>query len=104
MVNFEEFFKALGDETRLRIINVLLNSKPVRVTDLVNALKIPQSTASRHLAMLRRLGWVEDRRIDKWVYYRLGVSVIPELKTALKIMFENSVSMKNDLKNLENIT
>ena len=62
--------KALGDETRLRIL-ALLRHGELCVCDIMAALSLPQSTASRHLAYLRNNGWVSGTRKGKWMYYRL---------------------------------
>lgn len=66
-----QFFKALSDETRLRIL-ALLGSGELCVCDLMAVLDLPQSTVSRHLAYLRNTGLVEDRRQGIWMYYRLS--------------------------------
>ena len=63
-------FKALSDETRLRILALLSNGE-MCVCDLMAILDLPQSTVSRHLAYLRNSGWVQDRRQGVWMYYRL---------------------------------
>ena len=63
-------FKALSDETRLRLI-ALLSRGELCVCDLMAILDLPQSTVSRHLATLRHAGLVEDRRQGVWMYYRL---------------------------------
>ena len=67
----EGLFKALGDETRLRILGLLLAGE-VCVCDIHESLKIPQPKASRHLAYLRRSGVVETRREGLWIHYRLA--------------------------------
>ena len=67
----ESRFKALADETRLRILGLLLTGE-VYVCDIHESLKIPQPEASRHLAYLRRSGLVETRRSGWWIHYRLG--------------------------------
>lgn len=64
-------FKALADETRLRILALLLEGE-LCVCEIMAALELPQSTASRHLAYLRNSGWVQDRRQGVWMYYRLS--------------------------------
>jgi len=64
--------KALGDETRLRIL-ALLAERELCVCEILAVLELPQSTVSRHLAILRRAGWVLDRRQGSWMYYRLVV-------------------------------
>jgi ArsR family transcriptional regulator len=64
-------FKALADETRLRILSLLLAEGELCVCDLIATLKLPQSTVSRHLAYLRKTGWVNDRRCGLWMYYSI---------------------------------
>ena len=65
------FFKALGDETRLRIV-ALLSHGELCVCHLEEALGIQQSNASRQMAVLRAAGIVDHRREGSWVYYRLA--------------------------------
>lgn len=66
-----ETFKALADETRLEIVLRLLDGER-SVGALVDALSAPQSTVSRHLAVLRHTGVVASRRAGTHVYYRLA--------------------------------
>lgn len=68
-----QLFKALSDETRLRIL-ALLASGELCVCDLLVILELPQSTVSRHLAYLRNSGLVKDRRDGVWMYYRLALA------------------------------
>src|SRR5512135_1338734 len=65
-------FKALSDETRLRILCLLLDGD-LRVCDIMDVLQLPQSTVSRHLAYLKNALWVEDRRCGTWMYYAVVV-------------------------------
>lgn len=62
--------KALSDETRLRILN-LLYEKELCVCDIMETLKISQAKASRHLIYLKNTGLVKDRKYAQWVYYAL---------------------------------
>ena len=71
MRNNAEVFKALGDETRLRILNLLLRGE-LCVCDITAVLGIGQSKASRHLACLRNVGLVNDRRSGVWMHYSLA--------------------------------
>ncbi|PLX49224.1 MAG: ArsR family transcriptional regulator [Desulfobulbaceae bacterium] len=71
MKTISEQFKALGDETRLRIMALLLDGTEYCVCDLMAALDMPQSTVSRHLAYLKHSGWLRDRRQNRWIYYQL---------------------------------
>lgn len=73
MKSMTQLFKALSDETRLRIL-ALLHAGELCVCDLMAILDLPQSTVSRHLAYLRHSGLVADRRDGVWMYYRLAQS------------------------------
>ena len=67
------FFKSLADETRLKILWLLFEEGELCVCDVVRALGITQSRASRHLRYLYHLGWVTDRREGLLMNYRLCV-------------------------------
>lgn len=71
MKHTARIFKALADETRLRILT-LLSRGELCVCDLMSILDLPQSTVSRHLAYLRNAGLVSDRRQGVWMYYQLS--------------------------------
>ena len=67
---YAALFKALGDVTRLRMMGLLKHGE-LCVCDLMEALNLPQSTASRHLSYLKNSQWVVCRRCGKWMYYKL---------------------------------
>ena len=69
-----QMFKALGDETRLRILG-LLRQGELCVCDIMEVLNLPQSTASRHLAYLKNSKLVCGTRRGKWMYYQLDASI-----------------------------
>ncbi len=71
MMNLIEVVKALGDLTRLRILN-LLQKETLCVCDLEEVLKLSQSNASRHLTKLRQAGLIVGEKQAQWVYYRLN--------------------------------
>ncbi|MBX9578961.1 MAG: metalloregulator ArsR/SmtB family transcription factor [Gemmataceae bacterium] len=64
-------FRAFSDPTRLRILH-LLHGGEMCVGDLVKVLEVPQPTASRHLAYLRRAGLARCRKEGLWSYYSLA--------------------------------
>ena len=66
----ERFFQALGDNTRLRLLN-LMAEQEICVCYFVEILGGPQPKISRHLAYLRSAGIVEARREGKWMHYRI---------------------------------
>lgn len=65
-----EIYSALADPTRLRIL-ALLKDGEICVCHIHDSLKVPQPTASRHLAYLRRAGLVASRRAGIWMHYKL---------------------------------
>jgi ArsR family transcriptional regulator len=64
-------FRAFSDRTRLRILHLLLGGETC-VGDLVEILRVPQPTASRHLAYLKASGLVVSRRAGQWQFYALA--------------------------------
>lgn len=70
-----QVYKALSDETRLRIIK-LLERGELCVCDIVASLDIIQPKISFHLSILKEAGLVKDRRVGKWIHYRLDDSEI----------------------------
>ena len=78
----ETLFKALSDRTRLRILALLAKGRSASARS-TSALGIPQPTASRHLAYLRRSGLVTDRRKGLWVYYGLSEQADPVVRGVL---------------------
>ena len=71
MLKSVQLFRALADETRLRILNLLARGE-LCVCEIEHALVIGQSKASRHLAYLRNAGLVTDRREGPWMYYAVA--------------------------------
>jgi ArsR family transcriptional regulator len=63
-------FKALSDETRLRIIKLLEQGERC-VCDITAALDMVQPKVSFHLSALKEAGLIKDRKQGKWIHYRL---------------------------------
>src|ERR1700712_145413 len=76
-------FKALGDPTRLAIVNQLAGADEVCVCHLVPEAGLSQPTISHHLRLLRDAGLVTSERRGTWAYYRLVPEAIAELPRAL---------------------
>ena len=74
-------FKALGDPTRVAIVNRLAAAPEVCVCDLTASFKLSQPTISHHLRLLREAGLVESERRGTWAYYRLVPDAIAQLRT-----------------------
>ncbi len=81
-----KYFRALGDLTRVRLLEALEERGELSVGELVERLDLPQPKVSKHLACLRWCGFVETRREHRTVLYRLAderVSEVLELGRAL---------------------
>jgi len=66
-----EFCKALADETRQQILEMLLEGE-MRVGDIVDAFSMSQPTISHHLNVLRQFGLVSNRKEGKHVFYAIN--------------------------------
>jgi ArsR family transcriptional regulator len=83
-----QLFKSLADETRLKILWLLMGQDELCVCDIMGVLGITQSKASRHLRYLYHLGWVNDRREGVWMNYRLSVAPGSPEDKQLKLLAE----------------
>jgi ArsR family transcriptional regulator len=92
-------YAALADPTRLRILS-LLGDEEVCVCHIHASLDVPQPTASRHLAYLRKSGLVEARRDGVWMHYRLATidnpAIAAVVKGALHALTHASISLKDE--------
>lgn len=86
-------FQALGDRTRLRLLN-LMSPGEVCVCYFVEVLDEPQPKISRHLAYLRRAGLVTTRREGKWMHYHIVRPTDPAVALALDAALEALASDK----------
>jgi DNA-binding transcriptional ArsR family regulator len=65
-----KIFKALSNDTRLAIVQ-LLSKQPMCVNALAYALETSQSAVSQHLKVLENAGWVRGDKQGYWVHYKL---------------------------------
>jgi ArsR family transcriptional regulator, arsenate/arsenite/antimonite-responsive transcriptional repressor len=65
-------FRALADETRLKMIALIRRYGELCVCDVVTVLAVTQSKASRHLRYLLNAGFLRDRREGVWMHYRIA--------------------------------
>jgi ArsR family transcriptional regulator len=99
----DAMFRAFADPTRLRILNLLLPGE-LCVCDIVNTLRIPQPTTSRHLAYLRKAGLVEARRDGLWIHYKLApaeTAFHKKLLACLACCFQEVPQLAKDAKNFK---
>src|SRR5919107_3225644 len=93
-----DVYAALADPTRLRILS-LLTEDEICVCHIHASLDVPQPTASRHLAYLRKSGLVEARREGIWMHYRLATLdnpvVAAVVKAALHALTHTDISARD---------
>ena len=101
----EVLFRALADNTRLRLLNLIGNDE-VCVCFFVEILKTNQPKISRHLAYLRRAGIVDSRREGQWMHYRIVEPADPDAARVLKDVMSwlaNDSEMQRDRQRLVKI-
>ncbi len=98
-------FSALADETRLRILNLLIHAE-ICVNLLMMVLNENQPKISRHLLVLKKAGLVDNRRDGKWIHYRF---VSPKDEYARNILnslinwMNHSEKMQKDIQKLQEL-
>jgi DNA-binding transcriptional ArsR family regulator len=76
-MGFQETFRALGDATRRRMLELLKGGRR-SAGELAAEFKLSNATISHHLAILREAGLVSEERQGKFIYYELRASVLEE--------------------------
>jgi ArsR family transcriptional regulator len=87
------WFRALGDETRLQIIDRLSEGEQC-VCDLTDLLETKQSLLSFHLKTLKDAGILTDRRDGRWVYYALNPDALAFLEQFLGTLKERGRKLR----------
>lgn len=80
-----DIFKALSEESRLRILAMLLE-KEMCVCEIEFCLKMTQSNASRHLTALKKCGILDSNKKAQWAYYKISETFKQEHKDLWKYL------------------
>jgi len=83
MSNAVAFFRVIADETRWRIIRLVVD-RALCVCELADILGMPQSSVSSHVQIIRRAGLLESETCGKWTYFRVAEAHLTLLKTLLR--------------------
>lgn len=83
-----DLFKALAEESRLRILSLLLDGE-LCVCEIKAALNMTQSNASRHLTALKKCGILESRKDAQWAYYCISPKFKQEQEALWLYLSEN---------------
>jgi DNA-binding transcriptional ArsR family regulator len=85
-----KYFRALGDTTRLRVLELLTETGEMTVGELVQHLGMPQPKVSNHLSCLRWCGFVEARRDGRTVGYRVADGRVSALVALARSLFADN--------------
>ena len=96
-----DIFKALSDETRLRILSLLLNGE-MCVCEIEDCLGLTQSNASRHLTALKNAGILSSSKQAQWAYYRLNDEFCIENRELINYLTEKLKSLSTYESNRRN--
>lgn len=100
--------KALSDETRLRILKILQEKDSLCVCEIMQALDISQTRASRNLGILKDAGFVTDRREGVWAYYSINRKKVNEyhhdIMRLLQRWLNDDETIKKDKERLKKVT
>ena len=91
-----QMLKALGDETRIRIVNILRDG-PLCVCEIESILEITQSNASRHLSKLMNADIVTYYKEAKYVYYKLNEETLNKYEF-IKVILKSELNEEEKLK------
>src|SRR4028119_443229 len=92
----EQVFKALGDESRIRILNLVHKNKEMCISDLEQVLDFTQTKTSRHLIYLKNAGLVNYRKVDQWVYYYVKNEVVEVVQHLLGYLSKDSLLQRDE--------
>ncbi len=88
-------FKALGDETRLRILHILFHFGELSITDLELILDFTQTKVARQMGVLKNASLIQSRRVDHWVLYKIKDEAL-EFLSGLLSYIEKEAQIQKD--------
>lgn len=101
MRELRDTFKALSDETRLRILKLLEHGE-ICVCDIVAALGMVQPKVSFHLGVLKEAGFIKDKKHGRWIHYKLDDADMFKRSLILSVLERTSAAAAaEDKKRLE---
>ncbi|MCL5036739.1 MAG: metalloregulator ArsR/SmtB family transcription factor [Chloroflexi bacterium] len=93
--------KALADGNRLRVIAALMEQKELCVCQITEMLQLATATVSRHLRVLQNARLVQNRKDERWVYYRLADSFPEFLRQWISESMLETMEIETDRNNLK---
>lgn len=88
-------FKAMSDESRLRILNLMIENEMVCISDLELVLDFTQTKTSRHMGYLKNAGLVVSAKVDQWVFYKIKDEVYEIVRQVLSYLKKDQTLQKD---------
>lgn len=90
-----QIMKAIGDEARIRLLNLLIAKGPMTISDLEHILSFTQTKTSRHITYLKNSGMVSYKKIDQWVIYFIKDEVYEVVSQFIDFVEKDSLLIKD---------
>jgi ArsR family transcriptional regulator len=90
-----QLMKAMGEETRLRILNLLLQQGAMTTSDLEFVLDFTQTKTSRHITYLKNAGILSAMKKDQWVLYSIKEEVIDIISQILSFVEKDNLLIQD---------
>lgn len=100
MEELVRFSHALSDDTRFRIVHLVMD-EALCVCELAEVLDMPQSSVSSHIQVIRKSGLLASERCEKWVYYRVEKrfrSLLTTLTKFFAVSSDSDATIRRDKK------
>ncbi len=95
-----QLMKALGDEARLRVLNLLINKGAMTISDLEHILDFSQTKTSRHITYLKNSGMLSSVKLDQWVIYFIKDEVYDVISQFIDFI-EKDQQLEKDIETYE---
>ena len=103
MDKYTNLFKALSDETRLRILHILIVAeKELCACEFTDVLEVTTYNISKHIKILKNANLIKERKEGRWVYYSIKIDKTTFTNHIQKAISEmENAQLKKDIKELE---
>lgn len=81
--------RAINHKLRQQMLHIIFKNGKITVTELYTKMRLEQSVASQHLAILRTGGFVDTYRDGKYIYYSVNVTSVQEVQEKIKTLVKS---------------
>ena len=91
---FIGIMESLSDPIRINILELMMGGE-ICVCDIVKVTGLSQSKISYHIKILKDAGLISDRQEGRWVYYKLDLEVLSDIKNWMGNLIQSSSSKRS---------